>query len=193
MRLSRDSIWILHVLSVLALKSRCQAFSISRSTSISRRSTSILHLEDNEWTSDFDDFIQGGGDDDGDAMQISSIFKARGKRDLSAIQTRQFYLGEDLVLADFVGNMGFDEVTDWEYYYENEEDPTDRNVVQPNPFDSEKPKRTRKSSGSVVSVTFPMCLFLITNLLPTAKNEFIFAIVALVDRFEYSVVNLWGD
>ncbi len=72
-------------------------------------------------------------------------------------------VGEDMVLSDYVGTMGFDEVTDWEYYYQNEEDPEDRNVVQPNPFDSSKPKRTRKSSGSVVSVTFPMCFFLITK------------------------------
>jgi hypothetical protein len=109
-----------------------------------------LHLsEDTEWTSDFDDFLQ---DDGGDMPQISSIFKSRGTRDLSGIQSRQFSLGQDLVLADFVGKMGFDEVTDWEYYYENEEDATDRKVVQPNPFDSDKPKRTRKSSGSVVSL-----------------------------------------
>ena len=54
------------------------------------------------------------------------------------------------MLSDFVGNMGFDEVTDWEYYYQNEEDENDRKVVQPNPFDSATPRRTRSSSGSVV-------------------------------------------
>jgi hypothetical protein len=111
---------------------------------------SRLQLAEEEWTSDFDDFVQG----DDDEFKISSIFKSRGMRDLSGIQTRLFSLGEDLILSDFVGNMGFDEVTDWEYYYENEEDPIDRKVVQPNPFDSSKPKRTRKSSGSVVSYSF---------------------------------------
>lgn len=113
-------------------------------------STLVRNLagEDSEWTSDFDDFFQN----DDDAVKISSIFKTRGTRDLTAIQTRQFSLGKDLVLADYVGNMGFDEVTDWEYYEVNEEDPSDRRVVQPNPMDSEKPKRTRKSSGSVVRV-----------------------------------------
>jgi hypothetical protein len=90
------------------------------------------------------------GNDD-ESMKISSIFTSRGKRDLSATQSRLFSLGQDLILSDFVGNMGFDEVTDWEYYYENEDDPTDRKVVQPNLFDSSKPKRTRTSSGSVVS------------------------------------------
>jgi serine/threonine protein kinase len=61
-------------------------------------------------------------------------------------------LGRDLQVTDFVGNMGFEEVVDWQYYYENEDDPTDRRVVQPNPFDSDRPKRTRTSSGSVVRV-----------------------------------------
>lgn len=107
-----------------------------------------LSDDSNKWTSDFDDFLSNDDDD----VKLSSIFKTRGTRDLSAIQTRQFSLGQDLVLSNFVGKMGFDEVTDWEYYYENERDPTDRKVVQPNPFDASKPKRTRKSSGSVVRV-----------------------------------------
>jgi len=115
------------------------------------RFSSALHLgEETEWTSDFDDFVPGSNADD--AAQLSSIFKGRSTRDLTCTQTRQFSLGQDLILADFVGNMGFDEVTDWEYYQVNEEDPSDRKVVQPNPFDSSKPKRTRKSSGSVVRV-----------------------------------------
>ena len=114
----------------------------------SRNSRLRLSDDSNKWTSDFDDFLSNDDDD----VKLSSIFKTRGTRDLSAIQTRQFSLGQDLVLSNFVGKMGFDEVTDWEYYYENERDPTDRKVVQPNPFDASKPKRTRKSSGSVVRV-----------------------------------------
>jgi hypothetical protein len=106
-------------------------------------------LCESEWTSDFDDFV---GDDD-DSMNISSIFKSRGSKDLTATQSRQFSLGRDLIISDFVGNMQFDEVTDWEYFYENEEDPSDRKIVNPNPFDSSKPKRTRSSSGSVVSLS----------------------------------------
>lgn len=104
---------------------------------------------DSEWTSDFDDFVEDG---ESDGFKLSSIFKARGTRDLTGTQSRQFSLGQDLILSDFVGNMGFDEVTDWEYYEVSEEDPADRKVVQPNPFDASKPKRTRKSSGSVVRV-----------------------------------------
>jgi hypothetical protein len=56
--------------------------------------------------------------------------------DYTAIQTRQFLLGKDLVISDYVGTMGFQEVTDWEYYYPDEDGEDRRQVVQPNPFDS---------------------------------------------------------
>jgi hypothetical protein len=103
-----------------------------------------------EWTSDFDDYMDDDDDEGKPNIFFSNIL--RGSRDLSASEARQFSLGKDLILSDFVGKMGFEEVTDWEYYYENEENPTDRKVVQPNPFDESKPKRTRSSSGSVVRV-----------------------------------------
>jgi hypothetical protein len=81
-------------------------------------------------------------------------------------------LGPDLVLSNYLGNMGFEEVTDWEYYLVDEDEDEDnpggggttrtsssggsgvrkgrREVVQPNPFDASKPRRTRTASGSVV-------------------------------------------
>ncbi|GAX21533.1 hypothetical protein FisN_6Hh423 [Fistulifera solaris] len=96
-----------------------------------------------EW-SDFDDFV---GDE---TANLSSFFASR-PPDNSACSTRQFSLGADLILSDFVGNMGFEEVTDWEYYYQDD-DQSNRKVVQPNPFDKSKPKRTRTSSGSVVRI-----------------------------------------
>ena len=107
-----------------------------------------------EWTSDFDDFIGSSNidDDEEDSLKISSIFKKRSTQDLTATQSRQFSLGPDIILSDYVGNMGFDEVTDWEYFYENEDDPTDRKIVQPNPLDASQPRRTRQKSGSVVRV-----------------------------------------
>lgn len=120
------------------------------------RSTSLASFKE-EWTSDFDDFIGDGGEDkDGDNGDSLSDFLSKSNRganrDLTAVQTRLFTLGEDLIINDYIGNMGFEEVTDWEYYYENEDDPDDRDVVQPNPFDSSKPKRTRTNSGSVIRV-----------------------------------------
>jgi len=118
----------------------------------------LASFKEEEWTSDFDDFIGDGGKDNGDDDNSSlSDFLSKSNsgganRDLTAVQTRLFSLGEDLIINDYVGNMGFEEVTDWEYYYENEDDPEDRNVVNPNPFDSSKPKRTRTNSGSLIRV-----------------------------------------
>lgn len=101
-------------------------------------------LYESEWKGDFDDFV---GDED-DSYDVAKLFQQRFVSDRSAIRTRLFSLGKDLVLSDFVGNLGFDEVTDWQYYYEDEEER--RKIVDPNPFDKSKPKRTRSSSGSVV-------------------------------------------
>ena len=125
-----------------------------------------------EWTSDFDDYIgddpdegtftpseifdkgpsqEDVEDDSDDALfRISNILQtATSNQDLSACQARQFFLGQDLQITNFAGSMGFDEVTDWEYYYESE-DGKERNVVPPPPLDPSNPKRTRESSGSVV-------------------------------------------
>jgi serine/threonine protein kinase len=106
-----------------------------------------------EW-SDFDGFVGGdttSEDAPDDGWSAFSAFQDKMKlTDLSACQSRQFSLGPDLVLSSFVGTMGFDEVTDWQYYYQDEDDPNERKVIQPNPFDSNQPRRTRQSSGSVV-------------------------------------------
>lgn len=113
---------------------------------------------DEEW-SDFDDlgFSSGssasdskfipGDDDKVDTGAVSAplpdfaklLNERSGTVDWTAIQTRQFSLGQDLILSNYVGNMGFDEVTDWEYYYPSaDEDDDARQVVQPNPFDASK-------------------------------------------------------
>lgn len=111
---------------------------------------------EDEWESDFDDFegfsIGGDSSEEQGGMQLSEVLQTRSVQDLSSCRSRQLSLGRDFVLSDYVGNMGFDEVTDWEYYYQNEEDESDRKVVQPNPFDEKTPRRTRASSGSVIRV-----------------------------------------
>lgn len=82
-----------------------------------------------------DDIVPDG---DSQLTNFAQLFQERsGSIDWTAIQTRQFSLGRDLLLTEYVGNMGFDEVTDWEYYYPSE-DGDDRQVVQPNPLDSSK-------------------------------------------------------
>jgi hypothetical protein len=98
-----------------------------------------------EW-SDFDDLGYSSSETEFSSSsslsqeQISSFqqqLQERSKTDLTAIRTRQFRLGRDLILSDYVGNMGFDEVTDWQYYYPDDED-DERQVVQPNPLDPSK-------------------------------------------------------
>jgi hypothetical protein len=151
------------------------AFTPSRNHAVGRcqyTSTTPRFSNDNGWTSDFDDFVIDDDDDD-DSVDMAQLFAQRtdtpaddadslnfaqlvaqraGPPDYTATQTRQFSLGSDLILSDYIGKMGFDEVTDWEYYYPDEDDPSERKVVQPPPFDPSKPKRTRQSSGSVVRV-----------------------------------------
>ena len=108
---------------------------------------------------DDEDVATNNKDDEGEDSiqeQVSAIYQdsktkdSSRSKDYSGIQARQFSLGQDFVLANYVGSAGFEEVTDWEYYLQNEDDPDDRKVVQPNLFDKSQPKRTRTSSGSVV-------------------------------------------
>jgi len=95
-----------------------------------------------EFTLGDDDIVQEGDEQPAASADLfAQLLQERsGAVDWTAIQTRQFSLGSDIVLSDYVGNMGFDEVTDWEYYLQSEEDDDqdDRQVVQPNPFDSSK-------------------------------------------------------
>jgi hypothetical protein len=137
---------------------KCRQLSTNQIQYCHSHSHNLLSLKgkgdgvDEEW-SDFDGFVGGGGgggneslesksnkrtdNDNFDSVDFLQLFQERsGSIDLTSCQTRQFSLGQDLVLSDYVGNMGFDEVTDWEYYYQAEDDPDERQVVQPNPFDS---------------------------------------------------------
>jgi serine/threonine protein kinase len=89
-------------------------------------------------------------DEKDDRFSMSNILKtSQTTEDRSACRARQFQLGQDLSISAFAGSLGFEEVTDWEYYYESE-DGDDRKVVSPSPLDPSKPRRTRESSGSVV-------------------------------------------
>jgi hypothetical protein len=98
-----------------------------------------------------------GDDDDSVIVQLRQETQRRRQTsrslDDTAIRSRQFTFGKDLILTNYVGDMGFDEVTDWQYYYQDiDEDGRpaparpggagpasgDRKVAQPNPFDSTK-------------------------------------------------------
>jgi len=87
--------------------------------------------------------------DDEDSELIFSATRNQNKIDLSGCSVRQFNLGYDIILTDYVGSSGFEEITDWQYYQPSLIN-NERRVVEPPPFDPSQPKRTRKKSGSVV-------------------------------------------
>jgi serine/threonine protein kinase len=132
------------LLAICLLLLRTQAFQPDQ-----RKNKSFVKRSANEWKGDFEDYFDDGQDD---TLMISNLFpQATRLEDRSGAQVRQFLLGQDLILSNYAGSMGFDEVTDWEYYRQDE-DGNDRQAVQPNPMDPSQPKRTRASSGSVVRV-----------------------------------------
>ncbi len=146
----------------------CNAFT-SKICKHRQHDNTILHSFEEEWTSDFDGYIGGDStndealdyddndndddiDDKNPSQTFTKLFTSSKNRDLTAVQTRLFSLGQDLIVNDYIGNMGFEEVTDWEYYYQDEDNRDERTTVNPNPFDASKPKRTRVNSGSVIRV-----------------------------------------
>mmetsp|Transcript_9081 Transcript_9081/g.18558 ORF Transcript_9081/g.18558 Transcript_9081/m.18558 type:complete len:576 (-) Transcript_9081:587-2314(-) len=111
-----------------------------------------LSASDSPLNYDDEDFFH---DDDEDAAAIAratstTLEGSYAARDLSGSDVRLFRLGYDLILDTYAGSMGFDEVTDWDYYTQDEDG--NRNSVEPTPFDASQPKRTRSSSGSVVRI-----------------------------------------
>jgi hypothetical protein len=66
-----------------------------------------------------------GDDDDDDNWNVELRQETQRRRqtsrsmDYTAIRSRQFTFGKDLILTNYVGDMGFDEVTDWQYYYQD--------------------------------------------------------------------------
>lgn len=78
--------------------------------------------------------------------------------DLTGSNVRQFSLGSDLLISDYVGSSGYDEVTEWMYYLQSVDeegniDPYEDKIPVQAPFmDPSKPSRTRSKSGSVVRI-----------------------------------------
>ena len=71
-----------------------------------RRAVSC-RLPSSKWESDFDGYVGDNNDNENDTFLLSDLFGARANtvEDLSGCQVRQFFLGEDLVLTDFVGKQ----------------------------------------------------------------------------------------
>lgn len=72
-------------------------------------------------------------------------------QDITGSTYREFTLGRDLLLSDYAGSLGFDQVTDWQYYTTDISTGQQENRVA-NPFDPSQPSRTRSKSGSVVRI-----------------------------------------
>eukprot|EP00566_Odontella_aurita_P023374 CAMPEP_0113550638 /NCGR_PEP_ID=MMETSP0015_2-20120614/14092_1 /TAXON_ID=2838 /ORGANISM="Odontella" /LENGTH=204 /DNA_ID=CAMNT_0000451465 /DNA_START=47 /DNA_END=657 /DNA_ORIENTATION=- /assembly_acc=CAM_ASM_000160 len=75
--------------------------------------------DDDDFNLDDDDFFEDDSELIFAATSAASLRideDARFDRDLSGCTVRRFSLGYDLLLDSFVGSMGFDEVTDWDYY-----------------------------------------------------------------------------
>ena len=70
-------------------------------------------------------------------------------QDLTGCTLREFSFGPDIMLSSYVGSLGFDKVTDWQYY-ETDAYSGERKQVSPRPMDPTQPSRTKSSSGSVV-------------------------------------------
>lgn len=115
------------------------------------RMSTPLYMAFNEEPLDYDDDDFWGDEDDEDAQLFAQVTQKQQQRDLSGCSARQFNLGYDVILTDFAGSLGFEEVTDWEYYQPSLIN-NERKVVEPPPFDPSQPKRTREKSGSIVRI-----------------------------------------
>eukprot|EP00584_Thalassiosira_punctigera_P021713 CAMPEP_0172569156 /NCGR_PEP_ID=MMETSP1067-20121228/122429_1 /TAXON_ID=265564 ORGANISM="Thalassiosira punctigera, Strain Tpunct2005C2" /NCGR_SAMPLE_ID=MMETSP1067 /ASSEMBLY_ACC=CAM_ASM_000444 /LENGTH=527 /DNA_ID=CAMNT_0013360929 /DNA_START=396 /DNA_END=1975 /DNA_ORIENTATION=- len=109
----------------------------------------ILQREEVDELPDFDD-------DDADKKRLREeelisipLPKANPIDDLTGATLREFSFGPDVLLSAYAGSLGFDKVTDWQYFatdpYSGE-----RKEVSPMPMNPNQPSRTRSSSGSVV-------------------------------------------
>ena len=109
-----------------------------------------------ETRNDLEELVYDDDDEDGTTRTSTSLseFLSNGggstatqNEDLTAVRTRLFSLGEDLMIQDYVGTMGFEEVTDWQYYYQDVDE-------DGNPVDEDDDNNKYKSK---VSKSFPNC------------------------------------
>ena len=136
---------VLAVLIIISVVSPMTAFSF-RYIRSSSRDLIRKEREDSALSSSSRRF-----NDEDDEFNLSSG-STMNKVDLTGCTVRQFSLGYDITITRFSGSMGFDEVTDWDYFtnpYEAKNE-LERDIIQPPPLDPTKPKRTKSSSGGVV-------------------------------------------
>jgi hypothetical protein len=104
--------YLLLPFSLVILPGPCRAFVPQKTTYVNPSISSdvirklSLASSKEEWTSDFEGFV---GDDNTSLSDFLAESREGSNRDLTAVQTRLFSLGVDLIVNDFIGNMGFDE------------------------------------------------------------------------------------
>mmetsp|Transcript_12580 Transcript_12580/g.18692 ORF Transcript_12580/g.18692 Transcript_12580/m.18692 type:complete len:648 (-) Transcript_12580:92-2035(-) len=127
---------------------------ISSSLSAAALQTNIEQQQEEEELPEFNDTTEQQPKQDSRELISIPLPKSStdtSKNDLTGALSREFTLGRDLLLSDYAGSLGFDQVTDWQYYT------TDlatgqREDKAANPFDPNQPSRTRSKSGSVVRI-----------------------------------------
>jgi len=110
-------------------------------------SPSTPKLDDELPDFDFDEY-----DDKQEEKELISIPLPKAvttTQDLTGCTLREFSFGPDIMLSSYAGSLGFDKVTDWQYY-ETDTYSGERKQVSPRPMDPTQPSRTKSSSGSVV-------------------------------------------
>jgi len=106
-------------------------------------------LADQAELPDFDDMDDPQNQQQDKELISIPLPKTNSQDDLTGATLREFSFGPDILLTNYAGSLGFDQVTDWQYFatdaYSGERTP-----VSPMPMDPSQPARTRSSSGSVV-------------------------------------------
>jgi len=96
---------------------------------------------------DFDEY--GDKQEEKELISIPLPKAVTTTQDLTGCTLREFSFGPDIMLSSYAGSLGFDKVTDWQYY-ETDAYSGERKEVSPRPMDPTQPSRTTSSSGSVV-------------------------------------------
>ena len=171
---SETKLCIVHLLALLNLQASAFTFTPPRPTTTKPYALFAQKGGSNDEAIFYDDFADLTGGSFADSYKIplpdfddSTIDNLGDKDDilastsqsddLTGCTTRQFSFGSSLLLSSYVGSLGYDRVTDWQYYLQTvDEDGNvmdDEERVPVNPLmDPNKPSRTRNKSGSVVRV-----------------------------------------
>jgi len=137
----------------LQLTNKCQAFPFYK-TRLNIRTPIPICSSLNDDGLDYDEEESRWFESISQRQQLISQEPTQGKsQDLLGGSQRRFRLGYDVALTSYMGSLGVDEMTDWEYYEMDEEDPTRKKGKRVVPFmDPNAPRRTRSRRGDSVRI-----------------------------------------